>query len=123
MVPKSRLTRAKAALAETPGEENGRNSGFGSASAEDVFGSSSKFLEGQEVWKLSEGQVFTCTLSQNYASSGQRAKNFHDIQPTENGKKGALCFDRSVKSAKPQKRSLNSTCSVSKPGACNAPDL
>lgn len=76
MVPKSRLTRTKAALAETRGEENGRNSRFGSTSAEDVFGSSSKFLEGQEVRKLSEGQFFTCTFSQNYVSSGQRAKIF-----------------------------------------------
>ena len=76
MVPKSRLTRAKAALAETRGEENGRNSGFGSASAEDVFGSSSKFLEGQEVKKLSEGQVFTCTLSQKLCLFRAKSQEF-----------------------------------------------
>lgn len=76
MVPKSRLTRTKAALAETRGEENGRNSGFGSTSAEDVFGSSSKFLEGQEVRKLLEGQFCASTLSQNYVCSGRRATIF-----------------------------------------------
>ena len=73
MVPKSRLTRAKAALAETRGEENGRNSGFGSASAEDVFGSSSKFLEGQEVVRR---RFITCTFFQNHVFSGQRSSIF-----------------------------------------------